>query len=365
MNASMQDRNTLTLAEAAPMIAANPKVRFFLQGEPGVGKTSIAREISRMTGMPYVIIDVPNMGISDGAIPIPIDATKTLEYYVNGRFGIHHGTPRIIVLDEFTKGGDEAKNTLHPLLEVVDPRLGDTLLPAGSIVILTGNLTSDGVGDSLKAHSKMRVTVVEVSKPDYEEWLLWAAANDIEPIVMAWVSRTPDCLASYLDAGQSKNPYIFNPAVVGQGSVVTPRTLELVSNLIKTRHLYSVNALRVAMVGTVGEAATNSLMHFIRHHESMTPWSEIMANPKTAKLPDSAGAAAVLIYGALERIKTGVELEAFLTYLTRESRDYDAEEFQVIFGVSIAGPGSSADKKRLAFSSSAFANWAARNQDLL
>ena len=365
MTSSMQERNTVTLAEAAPLIAANPKIRFFLQGEPGVGKTSIAREVSRITSMPYVIIDVPNMSISDGAIPIPIDATKTLEYYVNGRFGMHHGTPRIIVLDEFTKGGDEAKNTLHPLLEVVDPRLGDTMLPAGSIVIMTGNLTSDGVGDNLKAHSKLRITTVEIAKPDFEEWLLWAAANDIEPIVMAWVSRTPDCLASYLDAGQSKNPYIFNPSVVGQGSVVAPRTLELASNLLKTRHKYSVNALRVALIGTVGEAATNSLMHFIRHHENMTPWSEIMTNPKTAKQPDSAGACAVLIYGALERIKSRPELDAFITYLSRESKDYDSEEFQVIFGVSIAGPGSSADKKRIAFSSSAFADWAARNQDLL
>ena len=246
-----------------------------------------------------------------------------------------------------------------------DPRLGDTPLPEGSIVFMTGNLESDGVGDSLKAHSKMRITQIEIAKPDHEEWLIWAAANDIEPIVMAWVSRIPDCLASYLDAGQQKNPYIFNPSIVGQGSVVTPRTLELASNLVKVRHLFSRNALRVALVGTIGAAATDSLMHFIKHHESMTPWSEIKAHPRTAPLPPNVGACAVLTFSAVEHIKDREDLDSFMTYISRTDAGYDTEEFQVIFGVSLAGPNSTDAKRRLAFTSRAFAEWADRNQDLL
>ena len=362
---NLQDRCTLTLTEAPALMAAAYKNKFHLVGEPGVGKTSIVAELSRITGYPYAIIDVPNMGIGDGAIPIPDTETETLKYYPNARFGLQSGCPVIICLDEYTKGSDEAKNTLHPLLEVKDPRLGDTPLPEGSIVFMTGNLESDGVGDSLKAHSKMRITQIEIAKPDHEEWLIWAAANDIEPIVMAWVNRTPDCLASYLDAGQQKNPYIFNPSIVGQGSVVTPRTLELASNLVKVRHLFSRNALRVALVGTIGEAATDSLMHFIKHHESMTPWSEIKAHPRTAPLPPNVGACAVLTFSAVEHIKDREDLDAFMTYISRTDAGYDTEEFQVIFGVSLAGPNSTDAKRRLAFTSRAFAEWADRNQDLL
>lgn len=364
-NTVLEDRVTVTLAETAPMMAANPNNRFFLVAEPGVGKTSLAAELSRITGYPYEIIDVPNMGIGDGAIPIPDMETKTLNYYPNGKFRLHEGKPVIICLDEFTKATDEAKNTLHPLLEVKDPRLGDLPLPNGSIVFMTGNLESDGVGDSLKAHSKMRITMIEVAKPTSDEWLLWAAANDIEPIVMAWVSRNPDALASYRDAGQQSNPYIFNPSVTGQGSVVTPRTLELASNLVKTRHLYSANALRVALTGTIGASATDSLMHFIRHHESMTPWSEIVANPRTAPMPPNVGACAVLVFSALEHIKTSQDLDAFMEYLSRKDAGYDTDEFQVIFGVSLAGPNSTDAKRRLAFTSRAFAKWAERNEDLL
>jgi hypothetical protein len=232
-------------------------------------------------------------------------------------------------------------------------------------VFMTGNLESDGVGDSLKAHSKMRITTIEICKPDYEEWLLWAAANGIDPIVMAWVNRTPDCLASYLDAGQQRNPYIFNPSIVGQGSVVTPRTLELASNLVKVRHLYSRNALLVALKGTIGAAAAESLMHFIKHHESMTPWSEIKAHPRTAPLPPNVGACAVLVFSAVEHIKDKEDLDSFMTYISRKDAGYDTEEFQVLFGVSLAGPNSTDAKRRLAFTSRAFAEWADRNQDLL
>lgn len=361
----MQERSTVTLTEAPALISAAAKNKFQLVGEPGVGKTSIVAELSRITGYPYAIIDVPNMGIGDGAIPIPDMETQTLKYYPNARFQLHKGKPVIICLDEFTKGSDEAKNTLHPLLEVKDPRLGDTPLPEGSIVFMTGNLESDGVGDSLKAHSKMRITTIEICKPDYEEWLLWAAANGIDPIVMAWVNRTPDCLASYLDAGQQNNPYIFNPSVVGQGSVVTPRTLELASNLVKVRHLYSRNALLVALKGTIGAAAAESLMHFIKHHESMTPWSEIKAHPRTAPLPPNVGACAVLVFSAVEHIKDKEDLDSFMTYISRKDAGYDTEEFQVLFGVSLAGPNSTDAKRRLAFTSRAFSEWADRNQDLL
>tara|TARA_R110001632_G_scaffold151107_2_gene268687 strand:- start:202 stop:1302 length:1101 start_codon:yes stop_codon:yes gene_type:complete len=364
-NTNLEDRCTVTLAEAPALIAAAHRNKFYLGGEPGVGKTSIVAELSRITGYPYAIIDVPNMGIGDAAIPIPDTETETLKYYPNARFGLQNGVPVIICLDEFTKGSDEAKNTLHPLLEVKDPRLGDSPLPKGSIVLMTGNLESDGVGDSLKAHSKMRITQIEISKPDHEEWLLWAAENDIEPIVMAWVNRTPDCLASYMDKGQHNNPYIFNPSIVGQGSVVTPRTLELASNLVRTRHLFTNNALRVALAGTIGAAATNSMMHFIQHHESMTPWSEIKANPNTAPIPPNVGACAVLTFSAVEHIKTREDLDAFMTYISRKDAGYDTDEFQVIFGVSLAGPNSTNDKRRLAFTSRAFSVWADKNQDLL
>ena len=120
-NTVLEDRVTVTLAETAPMMAANPNNRFFLVAEPGVGKTSLAAELSRITGYPYEIIDVPNMGIGDGAIPIPDMETKTLNYYPNGKFRLHEGKPVIICLDEFTNATFHIDTEMMPIVEGTDP----------------------------------------------------------------------------------------------------------------------------------------------------------------------------------------------------------------------------------------------------
>lgn len=350
------DRATVSLEEAAALAVACPENRFFFRGEPGIGKTSLAKILAEKTGYHTALVDCAAMDLGDGALPMPVNETRTLEYYINSTFGMHRGEPVVLILDELTKASAPVFNMFHPLLEVHKPRMGDRLLPMGSIVVMTGNLDSDGVGDSMLAHSKMRVTEVEVRKPTVDEWLGWAANNNIHPVVMAWVNRTPDCLASYREGGQDGNPYIFLPNKV-QGAVVTGRTLERGSNLIHKRDKFSSGALLAALTGTVGAAAANSIAAFIRHHDSLTPWEDIMDRPSSAAIPDNQGALAVMVFGALERIQNKDELTNFLTYISRAD-----EEWQCVFCIALAKTKS---KQSMAFTCKRFAEWCADNQDLL
>jgi len=61
---------TVTLAQAAKLIATNPTVRFLLRGEPGIGKSSLLESISAQVGFPHSYIDVPNMDLGDIAMPV-------------------------------------------------------------------------------------------------------------------------------------------------------------------------------------------------------------------------------------------------------------------------------------------------------
>ncbi len=352
----VNERMTVTLPQAAALIVANPDNCFLLRGEPGIGKSSLTATIKELTGLETAYLDVPNMDLGDIAMPVIDHESKTTKYYPNARFKLHEGKPVVINLDEFTKGAEPVRNMLHPLLETHNPRLGDIPLPAGSYRFLTGNLASDGVGDALQAHTQMRITEVEVLKPNAELWLAWAAENGIDPIVMAWVARNPDCLASYRDDDQDKNPYIFIPTRI-QGAVVTPRTLALSSNLIKNRDKVDPSALQVALAGTAGEAFASSISHFIMYHKSMTPWSEIMAYPETANLPESDGALAVMVFGAIEKINDDKEMTAFMKYIRRMD-----EEMQCVFCIRMAR-----DKRKqgFIFKCAEFAKWAADNQDLI
>jgi hypothetical protein len=347
---------TVTLAQASNIILSTPMNRYFLRGEPGIGKSSLLKSLSaKLPEHEVSYIDVPNMDLGDIAMPVIDRETKTTAYYPNSRFKLHLGKPVITMLDEYTKGADPIKNMLHPMLEVANPRLGDISLHPESITFLTGNLSSDGVGDSLKAHSMNRIIPLHVRKPDAEEWMAWAIENDIAPEIIAWVRQFPHAMASYLDDGQADNPYIFNPKKM-QSAFVSPRSLERVSNIVRVRSKLDADSLICAMSGAVGEAASRDMQAYIEFSDQLPTWESVIANPKTALVPESAGACAIVVFGAISKMDKQ-SMPKFMEYIER----FQAE-WQACFAINIA---KSPSKQAIAFSSSKFADWVQKNEDLL
>lgn len=346
---------TITLKQAATLIKTNPTTRFLLQGEPGIGKSSLLEALAESLGYEYAYIDVPNMDLGDIAMPVIDHETKTTHYYPNARFKVHQGKPVIVMLDEFTKGADPVKNMLHPMLEKANPRLGDLPLNKDCIVFLTGNLTSDGVGDNLKAHSRNRLVPVTISKPTADEWLEWAIPNGIEAEVCAWVHQYPHALASYTDAAQADNPYIYNPRKT-QTAFVSPRSLATASNIVATRKELDPDTVIAALAGAVGEAAARDMQAYIEFADQLPTWEATIKDPAKTKIPTSPGACAIVVFGAISRI-TKDSITPFMEYLER----FDAE-WQAVFAINIAKTPS---KQAIAFSCQAFSNWVAKNQDLL
>ena len=356
--------STVTLQQAAQLILSNPKVRFLVRGEPGIGKSSMLGYIAKLLASTHnaAYLDVPNMDLGDIAMPVIDHENKVTRYYPNARFRLHEGKPVVLMYDEFTKGPEPVKNMLHPSLEVSAPRLGDLFIDEGvtddryrSIIFLTGNLLSDGVGDNMKAHTRNRIVEIVVSKPDSDQWLDWALNNDIDPSVMAWVRQFPHALSSYTEDGQGDNPYIYNPRKV-QTAYVTPRSLAIASNIVSTRDRNDVSAMIAALKGAIGEAAARDMQAFIDYQDQLPSWDSIIQSPKTAKVPDSTGACAVLVFGAISKIDKG-NVNQFFEYLTR----FEAE-WQACFAINVAKNQS---KSSVAFSCPAFTKWIAANQDII
>lgn len=346
---------TVTLKQAGNLIKTNPETRFLLRGEPGIGKSSLLKDIADSLGYEYAYIDVPNMDLGDIAMPVIDHETKTTRYYPNARFKVHEGKPVVIMLDEFTKGADPVKNMLHPMLEKANPRLGDLSLNKDCVVFMTGNLSSDGVGDNLKAHSMNRVVPITVSKPTADEWLDWAIPKGIEPEVCAWVSRFPQVMASYTDGNQNENPYIYNPKKT-MGAFVSPRSLETASNIVRTRKDNDPDSVISALTGAIGEAGARDMQAYIEFADQLPTWETIIANPKTTTVPTKPGACAITVFSAISRVEKD-NINHFMQYLER----FDAE-WQAVFAINIAKTNG---KQATAFSSKAFADWVAKNQDLL
>ena len=352
-----------SLSEAADLICSIGNTNtIHLVGEPGIGKTAMHESIVKRTGLRGIYIDVPNVELGDLGIPVPSHETKTVSFYPNEFWGFHLNEPLCIFLDEFTKGSQGVQNMLHPLLN--ERRIGGIKQHKDTIIITAGNTTADGVGDSMKGHTRSRLTVVPVSKPvmgigrdgrvEEGSWGEWALANDIAGEIITWGKEYPHILASYMDGGQEENPYIYQPKKPQQ-SYVCPRSLAKASNIVKKRAMYSETAMMAALAGTIGETGARDLVAYLRVADSLPTWESIITNPNTAIVPTSPAALCILAYSALQRIERDT-VGKFFEYLKRTPK-----ELQSVFCLS----GLKNEKKKTILATSTpFVTWMRENQYL-
>jgi len=324
------------------------------QGEPGIGK-SASLKVLQQSYPEYEIayIDCTLLDLGDFALPFTTEESsmRVTRFAPNARFKMHLGKPVIVMLDEIGKAMKAVKNVLLTLM--LEHRIGDNHLPAGSIVFGTTNLLTDGVGDMLEAHARNRVALVTVRKPDADEWIDWAISNDVAPEVIAWVKQFPHALASYTDASQKDNPYIFNPTRAGMGAVVTPRSLEKASHIAKRRGELG-DALTISLLtGTIGESASRDMQAFFTVVDKLPTWDAILASPNTAKLPDDTVARCILVFSAITRVEKE-SLAKWMTYLQRMDK-----EWQALFCTSVM---KSASKQAFCVMNKEFKEWALANQ---
>jgi hypothetical protein len=329
------------------------------QGEPGIGKSSMLKVLAKQyPEYEIAYIDCTLLDLGDFALPYTEmhNDMKVTKFAPNARFKMHTGKPVIVMLDEIGKAMKAVKNVLLTLM--LEQRIGDNYLPVGangekSIVFGTTNLLSDGVGDMLEAHARNRIALVTVRKPDHDEWIDWAIANEIAPEIIAWVKQFPHALASYTDASQKDNPYIFNPTRAGMGAVVTPRSLEKASHIAKQRSTLG-DALTISLLtGTIGESASRDMQAFFTVVDKLPTWDQIMASPKTAKMPEDAVARCILVFSAVARVQKET-LAKWMEYIQRMDK-----EWQALFATSVM---KSTDKQAFCVMNKEFKDWALNNQ---
>jgi hypothetical protein len=349
----------VSLKEAAQLIAAvGTTNNVLLRGPMGIGKSSILKMLPEYLGSEYeyVYFDMTAKAEGDTAIPFPDKEAGVMRFFTNEALKLTTGKPVVIMLDELAKAPRSIQNMVLPMFE--NPkRLADKLLPEGSIVIATSNLSEEGLGDTFLAHTMNRFTVIESRQATPDEWLIWGAANNVHPVVLAWVNQTPTALASFRDDDfDPSNPYVPNPKRVQVGQVVTPRSLERVSNIIWQREKFNENTLLAALIGTFGEPAARDIHHFIVFQDELPSREIILKSPDTAPIPTSAGAIITLLFN-LERAVEADTMSPIMKYVSRMEAEH-----QAVFCTALA---RNKVKQTIAFRNSAFTAWAAENADIL
>ena len=230
LNVSFQEATTLfKLASAA-------NLPIMLYGSPGVGKTSLPRQIYRELGYDSCIVFTPSQDdVIDWKLPY-LDITTYTEKENTitekiAKFAVSERLPRtgrhIICIDEINTASMSLQPTLYSL--VLERRVGDFVLPPGNMVCATGNRESDNAAaQPMSTALKDRLAIACNLVPEVNEWCNWAAVNQIHPSVVGFVRSHPGALHG------------INHEDVVAGC--TPRSLEQLSRAIIANDNYGKNS---------------------------------------------------------------------------------------------------------------------------
>lgn len=198
-------------AKAAIRKAIKTQRAIFLWGAPGLGKSAICKQIADELQLPFVDVRMTTLNPVDlRGLPTAKDGeAKWL------RPSFLPSGPAFILFDELNAAPPAVQAAAYQL--VLDRRIGEFEIPAGSIVCAAGNREEDaGVTFQMPTPLANRFIHIEIS-PDVEVWRDWAVNHGIHESVIGFLSFRPSLLHAWKD---------------GERSFPTPRTWEFVSDLV-------------------------------------------------------------------------------------------------------------------------------------
>ena len=344
--------------ELCNSIMANPANTMLVEGHMGSGKTTLLKMLGEKTKYPTFYVDCTTLDLGDIMIPKinRLEGEDFVSYAINEAFGLHFkDTPIAVMCDEYGKANNSVKLGLTRFL--LERMLGNYKLHPKSLLFATTNLSAEGVGDMLQAHQCDRITVAEMRKPTSEEWITWGINNDVDHNVLGFAKDFTNIFDDFRDVkNPDDNPYIFHPQAVGRSKFVTARGLEKASNWLKVRDKLSDNSLMSNLIGTIGERGALDLMSFVKLADQMPTRQDILDDPKTAKIPDSASAVCMVVFRSLSTMDKDF-INPWMTYLDR----LDAEA-QGMFANGVRD--GKYGKQSLVMTNKKFTEWAMKNNHM-
>lgn len=237
-------------------------------GPPGVGKSQVTAQVAKKLGCQFLDLRLPLLDSVDlRGIPTTNNGTTK---WLPPSFLPTKGKG-FLFLDELVQGQQIVQAAASQL--ILDRRIGEYTLPDGWYVLAAGNRETDRAAtNKMPSHIANRFVHVQF-EIDLDDWLSWAAQNNIDPSVFAFLNMRPDLL------------HQFNPA---EKAFPSPRSWEFVSKIVKQGANEEI--FREIVEGTVGKAAAAEYVGFFRVYKDLPEFEDIVKNPAKAEVPKNSAA---------------------------------------------------------------------------
>jgi hypothetical protein len=161
----------------------------FIWGAPGIGKSSIVQQFAEAVALPCVSLLGSQLAPED-LIGVPQIENGVSRFCPPG--SIARREPYCLFLDELNACSHEVQKAFYSLIH--ERRIGEYMLPAGSIVIGAGNRAQDSAIVKPMSSALLNRMVHVHLKVSCREWLEWAEANSLQPLVLDYIRLRPDHL---------------------------------------------------------------------------------------------------------------------------------------------------------------------------
>jgi hypothetical protein len=269
-----------TIRQGTPIYSV-PAV--MLWGSPGVGKSQGVRQLASYiqdaTGKKVVVTDVRLLlfnPIDLRGIPTA-DQTRTFAIWLRPKiFDMSPASDviNILFLDEISAAPPSVQAAAYQI--TLDRVIGEHRLPDNCIVIAAGNRVTDkSVAYRMPKALSNRMCHLQI-EVSFDAWKKWALAQKLDPRVVGFLSNRQDELCTF-DGGNDDVAY------------ATPRSWEMVSNVLLTGGYSDAKDAHALIAGLVGVGIANEFCSWCRTH-AVLPDIRRLLKGEYQKVPSSPDA---------------------------------------------------------------------------
>lgn len=234
------------------------KIPTFLWGAPGIGKSSIIKQIARESGIECIDLRLSLMDPTD---------LKGIPFYEKDSHSALWAPPSflpregrgILFLDELNSAAPAVQASAYQL--ILDRKVGEYTLPEGWAIVAAGNREGDrGVVYRLPSPLANRFVHIEM-EVNAKDWRDWALSRGIDARVIAYIGFKNNAL------------FGFDP-LKSTRSFATPRSWEAVHTILNS--FLSKPLWLETIGGAVGEDAAVDFLGFIQVMDKLPDIDKIL-----------------------------------------------------------------------------------------
>ena len=182
----------VTLRQAKQLIQCMAHEQsFLLLSPPGLGKSELVYEAAREAGLPCRSLLGTQIAPEDVS-GIPRIVGERSVFCPPRVLLPEKPEPFCLFLDELPACAPDVQKAFYSLL--LERRLGEHALPAGTWVVAAGNRLQDrALVRAMSSALVNRVTILQI-RHDVDEWLAWAQRSGIRSEIRSFISTVPDAL---------------------------------------------------------------------------------------------------------------------------------------------------------------------------